>query len=147
MIDQFSFALKQILRGLFHRLAHVDIVILSVVVLVSTIGFIALFSASYSMPWRMEDQIRNLAVAALVMFIVMNTPAKWFSKVAVPLFIVGCVLLLATHFFGITVKGATRWLNVGIRIQPSEIMKLTTPLMLAWYYQKRGEATLSLIHI
>lgn len=141
MIDQFSFALKQILRGLFHRLAHVDIVILSVVVLVSTIGFIALFSASYSMPWRMEDQIRNLAVAALVMFIVMNTPAKWFSKVAVPLFIVGCVLLLATHFFGITVKGATRWLNVGIRIQPSEIMKLTTPLMLAWYYQKRGEAT------
>ena len=141
MIDHVSFVLGRSLKTLFHRLTQMDMVILSVVVLVSTIGFIALFSASYSMPWRMEDQIRNLAAAALVMFIVMNTPIKWLSKVAVPLFIVGCILLLATHFFGVTVKGATRWLNVGVRIQPSEIMKLTTPLMLAWYYQKRGEAT------
>ncbi len=135
------------LRHLFHRVAQVDIVILSVVVLISTIGFIALFSASYSMPWRMEDQIRNLAVAAVVLFFMMCLPMKALARVAVPLFILGCVLLLMTHLFGITVKGATRWLNVGVRIQPSEIMKLTTPLMLAWYYQKRGEATCLLDHV
>ena len=147
MIDNLSFVMGRGLRHLFHRVAQVDIVILSIVVLISTIGFIALFSASYSMPWRMEDQIRNLAVAALVLFVMMCLPMKVLARIAVPLFIVGCLLLLMTHLFGITVKGATRWLNVGIRIQPSEIMKLTTPLMLAWYYQKRGEATCLLDHV
>lgn len=147
MIDNLSFVFGRGLRHLFHRVAQVDIVILSVVVLISTIGFIALFSASYSMPWRMEDQIRNLAVAALVLFFMMCLPMKALARIAVPLFILGCVLLLMTHLFGITVKGATRWLNVGVRIQPSEIMKLTTPLMLAWYYQKRGEATCLLDHV
>ena len=42
-----------------------------------------------------------------------------------------------TALFGITKKGATRWLNVGIVIQPSEILKIAMPLMLAWWFQKR----------
>ena len=139
MNDQLSFWAKNVLKHMFHRLSQIDLIVLSVVVLVSTIGFIALFSASYSMPWRMEDQIRNLLAAGITMFIFMNIPTKVLSQVALPIFIVGCVLLIMTHFFGITVKGATRWLNVGVRIQPSEIMKLAAPLMLAWYYQKRTD--------
>ncbi len=147
MNDQLSFWAKNVLKHMFHRLSQIDLIVLSVVVLVSTIGFIALFSASYSMPWRMEDQIRNLLAAGITMFIFMNIPTKVLSQVALPIFIVGCVLLIMTHFFGITVKGATRWLNVGVRIQPSEIMKLAAPLMLAWYYQKRTDSIRFLDHV
>jgi rod shape determining protein RodA len=56
---------------------------------------------------------------------------------AVPLYTLGVALLVATALFGVTKKGATRWLNVGIVIQPSEIMKIGMPLMLAWWFQKR----------
>ena len=49
----------------------------------------------------------------------------------------GLVLLVATALFGLTRKGATRWLNVGVVIQPSEILKLAMPLMLAWWFQRR----------
>jgi rod shape determining protein RodA len=55
----------------------------------------------------------------------------------VPLYSRGVALLLATALFGITKKGATRWLNVGVVIQPSELMKIAMPLMLAWWFQKR----------
>jgi rod shape determining protein RodA len=56
---------------------------------------------------------------------------------AVPLYTVGLALLVAVALFGLTKKGAQRWLNVGIVIQPSEIMKIGMPLMLAWWFQKR----------
>jgi rod shape determining protein RodA len=56
---------------------------------------------------------------------------------AVPLYVAGVVLLLGVEFFGITKKGATRWINVGMVIQPSEIMKVAMPLMLAWWFQRR----------
>jgi rod shape determining protein RodA len=56
---------------------------------------------------------------------------------AVPLYIVGVGLLIAVAVFGVTKKGARRWLNVGVVIQPSEILKIAMPLMLAWWFQKR----------
>jgi rod shape determining protein RodA len=57
---------------------------------------------------------------------------------AVPMYVGGVALLIAVAIFGITRKGATRWLNVGVTvIQPSEIMKIAMPLMLAWWFQKR----------
>jgi rod shape determining protein RodA len=58
-------------------------------------------------------------------------------KVAVPLYTLGVVLLVAVALFGITKKGATRWVNVGVVIQPSELLKIATPLMLAWWFQRR----------
>jgi rod shape determining protein RodA len=58
-------------------------------------------------------------------------------RLAVPLYTLGVLLLVATALFGITKKGATRWLSVGIVIQPSEILKIAMPLMLAWWFQKR----------
>ena len=53
------------------------------------------------------------------------------------LYLLGVSLLIAVAVFGITKKGARRWLNVGIVIQPSEILKIAMPLMLAWWFQKR----------
>jgi rod shape determining protein RodA len=58
-------------------------------------------------------------------------------RLAVPIYTIGVALLIATAVMGITKKGATRWLNVGVVIQPSEVMKLAMPMMLAWYFQKR----------
>jgi rod shape determining protein RodA len=64
-------------------------------------------------------------------------PPQTIARVAVPLYAVGIVLLVAVALFGVTVNGSRRWLNLGIgRFQPSELMKVAVPLMLAWYFQK-----------
>ena len=147
MIEAISRPGYAFLRYLATRLLRIDLMLLALVVTLTTIGFIALFSAGYSFPWRIEGQIRNIAVAGVVMLVVSCIPVKAFQKATVPIFIVGCVLLLLTHFFGVTVKGATRWLNVGVRIQPSELMKLAVPMMLAWYYNVRGENVCNWDHL
>ena len=53
----------------------------------------------------------------------------------------GVALLVATMLFGVTVKGVTRWLHVGVDIQPSEVLKIAMPLMLAWWFQRREGET------
>ena len=68
-------------------------------------------------------------------------PPKWLIRLALPFYVVGVVLLLGVEFFGETSKGATRWLNLGVtRIQPSEMMKIAVPMMLAWYFQRHEGA-------
>jgi rod shape determining protein RodA len=76
-------------------------------------------------------------IAASIMFVVAQIPPQRLMTLAVPIYTVGVVLLIAVAIFGITKKGARRWLNVGIVIQPSEILKIAMPLMLAWWFQKR----------
>jgi rod shape determining protein RodA len=71
------------------------------------------------------------------MFVVAQIPPQRLMTLAVPIYTVGILLLVAVAIFGITKKGARRWLNVGIVIQPSEILKIAMPLMLAWWFQKR----------
>jgi rod shape determining protein RodA len=71
------------------------------------------------------------------MFVVAQVPPQRLMLIAVPLYTVGVALLIAVAVFGITKKGAKRWVNVGVVIQPSEIMKIAMPLMLAWWFQKR----------
>jgi rod shape determining protein RodA len=72
-----------------------------------------------------------------VMFVVAQVPPQRLMMLAVPLYIAGVALLIAVAVFGITKKGARRWVNVGVVIQPSEILKIAMPLMLAWWFQKR----------
>jgi rod shape determining protein RodA len=71
------------------------------------------------------------------MFVVAQIPPQRLMSLAVPLYTVGVALLIAVAVFGIAKKGARRWVNVGIVIQPSEIMKIAMPLMLSWWFQKR----------
>jgi rod shape determining protein RodA len=71
------------------------------------------------------------------MFVVAQVPPQRLMAFAVPLYTVGVALLIAVALFGLTKKGARRWLNIGFVIQPSEIMKIAMPLMLAWWFQKR----------
>jgi rod shape determining protein RodA len=74
------------------------------------------------------------------MWAIANVPQPMLMRFAVPLYAAGVALLLAVATFGLTRKGARRWISVGVVIQPSEIMKIAMPLMLAWYYQRREGA-------
>jgi rod shape determining protein RodA len=72
------------------------------------------------------------------MFVVAQIPPQRLMTLAVPLYMTGVALLVAVALFGITKKGGKRWINVGIKdFQPSEILKIAMPLMLAWWFQKR----------
>jgi rod shape determining protein RodA len=94
-----------------------------------TIGFITFLSASQNTPVRFEDELRNLALSFAVMWIVSRIPPKWLETAAVWIYILGVALLVAVAIFGLIKKGARRWLNIGVVIQPSELMKIAMPLM------------------
>ncbi len=111
--------------------------LLVILLLLLTSGMITLYSAGHDFPGRVEDQLRNIMVAFFVMWVAALVPPQTLMRLAVPLYTVGIALLLAVAMFGLIKKGARRWINVGIIIQPSEIMKIATPLMLAWFFQKR----------
>ena len=114
-----------------------DLPLLAVVLALSALGMVAMYSVGHDHGTRFVDHGRNMLLAALLMFIVAQVPPQRLLALAVPLYAVGVALLVATALFGITKKGATRWLRVGVVIQPSEILKLAMPLMLAWWFQRR----------
>jgi rod shape determining protein RodA len=108
-----------------------------IVFLLLCVGIVTLYSASLDVPGRVEDQLRNIMLTFGLMWILANVPPPTLMRFAVPLYTIGMALLIAVATFGLTRKGAKRWLNVGMVIQPSEIMKIAMPLMLAWYFQRR----------
>ncbi len=101
------------------------------------LGLMCMYSAGFDHGTRFVDHARNMALAAAIMFVVAQVPPQRLMALAIPLYTVGIALLVATALFGISKKGATRWLNIGIVIQPSELLKIATPLMLAWWFQRR----------
>ena len=108
-------------------------------VLLATAGLVTMYSAGFDHGTRFVDHGRNMLLALGVLFIVAQVPPQTLMKLAVPLYLIGLLLIVMTALpgIGITKKGATRWLNVGVVIQPSEIMKIAMPLMLAWWFQRR----------
>jgi len=100
-------------------------------------GLLTMYSSGYDQGTRFEDHGRNMLLAGFIMFLVAQIPPQRLMSLAVPLYALGVTLLIAVAAFGVTKKGAQRWLNVGITIQPSEILKIAMPLMLAWWFQKR----------
>ena len=108
------------------------------ITLLAAIGLVAMYSAGFDHGTRFVDHGRNMLLALGVLFAVAQVPPHKMQKLAAPLYGLGLALLIATALFGITRKGATRWLDIGpLVIQPSEILKIATPLMLAWWFQKR----------
>ena len=116
-----------------------DIPLVIAVGLLAAAGLVTMYSAGFDHGSRFVDHGRNMVLAAIVLFLVAQVPPQQLQKLAIPLYAVGLVLLLMTALpgLGVTKKGATRWLNVGVVIQPSEIMKIAMPLMLAWWFQRR----------
>ena len=107
------------------------------VFLLAGLGLVTMYSAGHDFGGRFADHARTMLLAGFVMFVVAQIPPQRLMAAAVPLYLLGVALLVAVAVFGITKKGARRWLNVGVVIQPSEIMKIAMPLMLAWWFQKR----------
>ena len=100
-------------------------------------GLVTMYSAGYDHGTRFADHARNMLIAGGILFVVAQVPPQRLMALAVPLYAVGVALLIAVALFGITKKGARRWINLGIVIQPSEILKIAMPLMLAWWFQRR----------
>ncbi len=100
-------------------------------------GMVIMYSSGYDHGTRFVDHGRNMILAGLIMLAVAQVPPQRLMSLALPLYALGVVLLVAVALFGITKKGATRWINLGVVIQPSELLKIAMPLMLAWWFQKR----------
>ncbi|WP_018604570.1 rod shape-determining protein RodA [Uliginosibacterium gangwonense] len=124
------------IRGLAWRVIRpIDPALLAIIAGILGFAYIVMMSAS---PDRMSSHLTNIIVSLLVMWLVATQEPQKLQNIAVPLYVVGFLLLVAVALFGDVSKGARRWLNIGVaRIQPSELMKIAMPLMLAWYFQKR----------
>ncbi|MEJ6001495.1 rod shape-determining protein RodA [Paucibacter soli] len=115
-----------------------DLPLLLAIAWLMGLGLLCMYSAGYDHGTRFVDHARNMLLSLVVMFLMAQLPPQRLMKLAVPLYSVGVALLVATALFGVTKKGATRWLSIGVtQIQPSEILKIAMPLMLAWWFQKR----------
>ena len=123
---------------------HLDQPLLASIMLLMITGLLVLYSASNGSLLRVSGQVTNMLVALGVMWALANVPPHYLMRLSVPIYVVGLLMLLGVAFFGQIVNGARRWLDLGVtRVQPSEIMKIAAPLMLAWYFD-RYEATLRL---
>lgn len=118
-----------------------DFWLLLSVCMLAGMGLTAMYSSGFDHGTRFVDHGRNMLIAAGIMLVVAQVPPQRLMSLAVPLYAVGVALLLAVALFGITKKGATRWVNVGVVIQPSELLKIATPLMLAWWFHRREGQT------
>jgi rod shape determining protein RodA len=123
---------------------HIDPFLGTVVAVLVAVGLVVLYSASGGSFGRVGNQLANLFVAIAVMWVAANVAPQHLMRLAVPVYVAGLGLLVAVALFGEVSNGARRWLNIGVtRIQPSELMKIAVPLMLAWYFD-RYEAILRL---
>ena len=111
--------------------------LLVAVLLLAAMGLVTMYSVGFDHGTRFSSHGRNMLLAAGVMFLVAQVPPQRLMSLALPMYTLGVALLVAVFLFGIEKKGAQRWLDVGVVIQPSEIMKIAMPLMLAWWFQRR----------
>ncbi len=133
------------IKKIWHYLTrYMDSFLLIGILILMAVGLIVLYSATGANMSRVSNQIINMLVALVIMWLVANIPLQQIMRLALPMYIVGLALLIGVALFGEINNGARRWLNIGVtRIQPSELMKIAIPLMMAWYFDKH-EITLRL---
>ncbi len=107
------------------------------VFMLACVGLLIMYSSGFDHGTRFVDHARNMVLAGFIMFVVAQVPPQKLMSWAVPVYAMGVTLLIAVAIFGLTKKGARRWLNIGVVIQPSEILKIAMPLMLSAWFQKR----------
>jgi rod shape determining protein RodA len=107
------------------------------VILTCLLIYAAVLMASAS-PGRVGEQLLHMTLAVAGMWAVASIPPQRLLALAPALYTVGVILLVMVQLFGVSSKGAQRWLDLGVtRVQPSELMKIAMPLTLAWFFQKR----------
>lgn len=123
---------------------YIDGFLLVGILTLMSVGLIVLYSATGTNINKVSHQMVNILVALVVMWLVANIPLQQIRRLALPMYIIGLVLLIGVALFGEINNGARRWLDIGVtKIQPSELMKIAIPLMMAWYFDKH-EITLRL---
>ncbi len=119
--------------GLLARL-HLDLQLLGGLLLIAGLGLVVLYSAGDQSADQVQRQLVRLGVAFVAMLLLAQVPTYHLQRWAPWLFGIGILLLVAVLVVGHVGKGAQRWLDLGLfRFQPSEMMKLAVPLMVAWY--------------
>jgi len=123
--------------GLLQRL-HLDLPLLAGILLLGIYGLLVLFSATEQDPGKEQRQVLRLAMAFVVMLAVAQVPPRILARWAAPLYLAGVLMLVAVLLVGDISKGAQRWLDLGVlRFQPSELLKVAVPMMLAWFLSGR----------
>ena len=116
---------------------RIDSMLFGSAVAIVGVGLVTLFSAADQSIARVTSQAMSLSFAVLLMWLFAKIAPQTLARAAVPLYTVAVAMLVGVAMFGIVVNGSRRWLNLGVaRFQPSELMKIALPLMLAWYFQK-----------
>jgi rod shape determining protein RodA len=120
---------------------RIDGPLMATLALTVALGATVVYSASGGASMdRVLVQVRNLAVAFAALWILAQVHPQVLLRLALPTYVAGLGLLLGVALFGEVRNGARRWLNLGITsIQPSEIMKIAVPLMLAWYFHRQEQ--------
>lgn len=120
-------------RGLFESL-HIDLPLLAALMVLAAVGLIVLYSSGQQDTGLLIKQLMRLGIAFTALAVIAQIPPHAIRLWTPWVFLAGLVLLVAVLLFGDVSKGAQRWLDLGVfRFQPSEIMKLAVPLMVAWF--------------
>lgn len=105
--------------------------------LIYVMSLFLLYSADGQEFGQLENKTLHTVLSFMLLWVIARIRPQAIAKFAPPFYILGVVLLIGVEVAGVTVNGSTRWLNLGFtRIQPSEIMKIALPVMLAWYFQR-----------
>ncbi|WP_456414057.1 rod shape-determining protein RodA [Thiolapillus sp.] len=124
-------------RGLLARI-HMDLPLLTGLLLLCAYGLVILYSASGENLQQVEKQAMRLLIAFGAMFFLAQVHPHTLRRWSPWLYAIGVGLLLAVLVTGVMGKGAQRWLDLGfMRFQPSELVKLAAPMMLAWYLSSK----------
>ncbi|MCB5160647.1 rod shape-determining protein RodA [Marinomonas algarum] len=118
------------------KLVHVDVLLIASLFLLIGGGLFILYSASGQNTAMVERQALRLAIGLVVCLVLAQLPPKYMRRASPVLFAFLALLLIGVLLFGVGAKGAQRWLPLpgGLRFQPSEIMKIVMPMMIAWYF-------------
>lgn len=128
-------------HGFFSRLlqrVHLDPPLLAGVCFVLVLGVFVLYSASGNSIDTLWRQSARIGLAMLAMIAIAQVPPVWLRRVSPWLFVIGLIMLVLVLIRGEMGGGAQRWLDIGVRFQPSELMKLAVPAMLAWLLHDRA---------
>ncbi|MGV6811173.1 MAG: rod shape-determining protein RodA [Brevirhabdus sp.] len=130
-----EYTVKRVPAGL-SKVLYVNWALVALLVAVASVGFLMLYSVAGGSwePWA-DAQMKRFALGMMVMFVVGFVPVFFWRNVSVLAYILSIILLLAVEFFGAVGMGAQRWIDLGfMRLQPSELTKITVVMVLAAYY-------------
>ena len=130
-----EYSVRKIPTG-FNRLAYINLPIIILLIAIASIGFLMLFSVAGGSiePWAKAQMIR-FSIGFFLMLIIAFIPIWFWRNISGLAYFISIILLLAVEFFGVSGMGAVRWIDLGfMRLQPSEVTKLTVVMFLASYY-------------